>query len=163
MLCLTFNHNGKCEWSTDTSYNMYEYWKHSKRKKPCRKSHPDHTHLVCFKSVKAVKMRGSLKIASRKRKLGQNGKRHFHALGQVMEVGQWIGLEGKNRNDFSYGGYRGVPWESVPFWGETQWKQSFKLAYVVKQWWLGNLNLQIKSTLYCYCKFSVCLKLVESK
>ena len=109
---------------------MHEHGKHPEGKKPYRKGHPDHTHLVCFKPIMVVKMRESLKNTSRKRKLDQNGKIHFHALGQVvkMEVGLWLGLEGENHNDFSFGVMWVFPGRMSLFGGKTQWKVSFKLA-----------------------------------
>ena len=38
-----FNHN-----KNDACYNMEKHWKHPQWKKPYRKSHPDHTHLVHY-------------------------------------------------------------------------------------------------------------------
>ena len=42
-------------------------------------------------------MRESLSKSFRKRKLDQNGKRHFHTVEAMMkvEVGLWIGLQGR--------------------------------------------------------------------
>lgn len=52
-------------------------------------------------------MRESLKNTSRKTKLDENGKRYFHALGQVGESGSGLVefiIEGENHNDFSFVG-----------------------------------------------------------
>ena len=35
-----FNHHRKCEWSTDTYYNVHEHWTHPKWKKPLKKNLP---------------------------------------------------------------------------------------------------------------------------
>ena len=59
-----FNHN-----KNDACYNMEKHWKHPQWKKPYRKSHPDHTHLVHFKSMKIFNMWESPSDGSRKRKL----------------------------------------------------------------------------------------------
>ena len=46
-----------------------------------------HTHRVCFKSIKVVQMRENLSNGSKKRKLDQDGKRHFPAGGTTGESG----------------------------------------------------------------------------
>ena len=103
-----FNRNRKCEWSTDTCYNIHEYWKHPKTKSPYRIAHQDHTHLVCFKSIKVVKMRESLKNTSRKRILDQNGKRLSPWVRGNCWKWKWAcGLDSnvENVSNSSLGGY----------------------------------------------------------
>ena len=56
-----------------------------------------------------------------------------------------------------------VPWKSGPFLGKMHWSILCEVASAVKQGQLGNLSMQIYRTLFCYCKFSVCLKLLDSK
>ena len=68
------------------THAIHECWKHPTWKKSYRGVHPEHTHLMCFNSIKVVKMRESLMNSSRKTKLDENGKRYFHALGQVVKV-----------------------------------------------------------------------------
>ena len=85
-------------------------------KEATQKKHPDHAHLVHFKSSKVFKVRKSPSDGSRKRKLDSNGKYISTKLRQLVkiEAGLWIGLKCGNHHYSSFWGYVLVLWESGP-------------------------------------------------
>ena len=111
-----FNHNGKCDWSIDTSYNMQNI-ENTLERSHIEKATQIILVLCALNPSRLWKWKSQDHF--QKKKTGQNGKRHFRTLGQVVEVGLQIVSEGKNHNDFSSWGYRGVPRDSVPLGGKT--------------------------------------------